>query len=168
MADGWYFELMPIMNLGMTYLHIDRYKYIRVDRCIDRYFVLVIIIDACMIYVCIRMYGCTPIEQKFRNQFFQRWNSKWEALFWEVQKRMPKADWAGDPLEAKKIIGEKWCYFQELYKTTDLLENCNKKVKNEISIEIFLCKFQTYLRNFESLIFSPNVQTFASKFLHFF
>ena len=41
--------------------------------------------------------------------------------------------------------------------------------KNQFFIEIFVCKFKDFLKNFESsLVFSPNAEKFAARFTNFF
>ena len=44
-----------------------------------------------------------------------------------------------------------------------------KWIKSQFSIEIFICNFQDFLNKFQfPLVFSPNAQKFAARFLKFF
>ena len=44
-----------------------------------------------------------------------------------------------------------------------------KRIKSQFSIEIFICKFQNFLNQFQSpLVFSTNAQIFDASFLNFF
>ena len=52
--------------------------------------------------------------------------------------------------ETERIVVEKWCYVPELYKVPNVQEESKKWVKNNVSIEIFLCKFKNYLKKFKS------------------
>ena len=57
---------------------------------------------------------------------------------------------APPPPKPNKIVIEKWCYFPELYKITNVREDGIENGKGQFSIEICLCKFQNFeFSNFE-------------------
>ena len=69
------------------------------------------------------------------------------------------------PQKSRKS-SRKWCYFPELYKMTKVQEDLIKIGEDHFSIEIFVCKFKYFLKNFKSeLISSPNSQIFVTGFL---
>ena len=75
----------------------------------------------------------------------------------------------GGKLPPETIVGEKWFYFPDLYQMTKVREGGIENGKGQISIGIFICKFQDFLNKFQSaLIFSPNAQNFAARFLNLF
>ena len=57
-------------------------------------------------------------------------------------------------------------YVPAVYKMTKVLEDGREVGKNQFSIEIIVCKFYNVLKLFKfQLVFRPNAQRFASRFL---
>ena len=77
----------------------------------------------------------------------------WEHCFLEAddphQGRPQGEEGRSPPPETEKIGLEKWCYFTELDKMTKVQEyRIEYRLKNQFSIEIFVCKFKNFLKNF--------------------